>query len=671
MTDLGFICLSLALATTTYSVFAFALGGRQRYEQLTASGRKSLHAATGLLSLAVFSLTYALVARDFTVEYVASHTSRDLSLPYTIAGLFAGQQGSLLFWTWLLALFASAFLLRYRRRRDAFLPYTALIMASVQVFFLLVLVFFSNPFMKLDFVPPDGLGMNPLLQNPSMLWHPPILYLGYVGFTVPFALALGALISGRLDSRYLVALRGWTLFPWLCLGLGTLLGAQWAYVELGWGGYWAWDPVENASLMPWLTSTALVHSLMIQERRRTMKPWNVALVVLSFTLCIFGTFITRSGVLSSVHGFGASRIGLPFLAFLGLILIGSAVLLFRRLPELKAEREWGSTISRQSALLLSALLLLAATGAILLGTVFPVISGAVQVALTTDYFNWTSALILGPLVLLMGICPFTYWRGSTPRELIRDLVIPLVAGLVVIVSLLILGPRDLFAILAFSVCAFVIVAILLQFSRGLRSGRRTSGRNYLSVFASMMRRQRRRYGAYVVHLGIALVTIGVIGSSAYRIDEEAVLGPGDTVTIGSYSLRYDDFSYYPAEGKDVASVTLSVFQDGRAVGVLVPEKHFHRTAQQPVSEVSIRTTLREDLYVTLIGWEGDGPAIGLEVVISPLVVWMWIGGGVLLVGAAMAMWPVTRREDLQERIEDEILGLRQAGVQTSPKETTR
>jgi cytochrome c-type biogenesis protein CcmF len=670
MTDLGFICLSLALAATTYSIFALGMGAWRRHDQLISSGKKGVHAATVLLCLAVLSLVYAFLARDFSVEYVAGHSSRDLPLVYTVAALFAGQEGSLLFWSWLLSLFASTVLLANGRIDGLLLAITSLVIAVIQAFFLILLVFISNPFRRLDFVPPDGLGMNPLLQNPSMLWHPPILYLGYVGFTVPFALLVAGLVTGRLEGGYLRRLRRWSLLPWLCLGLGTLLGAQWAYVELGWGGYWAWDPVENASLMPWLSSTALIHSLMVQERRQVMKAWSVALVILTFALCIFGTFVTRSGVLSSIHGFGASGIGLPFALFLALLVGGSAVLVAARWPQLGADREWGRSISRQSALLLCVVLLLATTGAVLLGTVSPLLSGATQTSLTADYFNWTSVAILGPLILLMGICPFTTWRGSTTRGLIRDLLIPLICAALVGALLLLVGLRSPFAVLAFSICGFVLAGTLLQFYLGVRARRRTSGQNHLFAFFSMVRRQRRRYGAYIVHLGIVLVTIGVIGSSAYRVEEQVTARPGESVAVGAYSLRYDDFSLYPAPGKDVARATLSVFEGGKQVGTLVPERHFHRRAQQPVSEVAIRTTLEDDLYVALIGWEGDDPIIALEVVVSPLIVWMWIGGVVLLLGSIMVLWPDAERAGLEQRVEDEILRLRQT-VGPGAREETR
>lgn len=656
MTDLGLIWLWLALAATTYSIFALVLGIRQRHDQLIAAGRKSVHAATALLTAAILTLIYALLARDFQVEYVASYTSRDLSLPYTFSALWAGQQGSLLFWTWLLSIFASAVLLLDRQRQEPLSRYTSLVIAIIEALFLLLLIFVANPFWKMEFVPADGLGMNPSWQNPAMLWHPPILYLAYVGLTVPYALAMAPLISGHLGDQHIRRMRRWILFPWLCLGLGTFLGAQWAHTELGSGGDWVWDRAQNASLMAWLAGTALVHSLIIQERRGTMKHWNMALVVLTFALGIFGTSII-SGVMNSGYALAPY-----FPSFLSFILIGSTLLLLKRLPELKGQRDWGNLISRQSSLLLGIILLVVVTLAILLGSVLPLIS---EVALSSGYFNWGSVLTLGSLILLMGICPFTRWRGITMRSLIRDLRPPFISALASAVSLLLLGLRNPFAILAFSICAFVLVGTLLQFYRGLRARHRASQENYLSAFVFMMQRRRRRYGGYIVHLGIVVIVIGVIGSSAYRVEEQATLEPGRSLAIGDYSLRYDDFAFYPAQGKDVAAATLSIFQGETQVDVLVPERHFYHRIQEFVDEIAIRTTLKEDLYVTLVDWEGADPTITLRVIISPLVIWMWVGGAVLLLGTIIAIWLSRREEDLEERIEEEIMSLRQIGGEIS------
>lgn len=669
MSDLGFLALSLALGATTYSVVALALGTGRGERRLVAAGKRSVYASATLLTLAVLALSYALLARDFQIEYVASHTSRDLALPYTLSALWAGQEGSLLFWCWILSLYATAVALSNRRGDSGQRSYSSLVMACVQVFFLLLLFLVNDPFVRLDFVPSDGLGMSPLLQNPAMIWHPPVVYLGYVGFTVPFALTLGALLSGKLRDSYVPLVRRWTLFPWLCLGVGTLLGAQWAYVELGWGGYWAWDPVENASLLPWLTGTALVHALMFRGHR--VKVSHIALVVTTLALCIFGTFVTRSGMISSVHAFAVSAIGFYFLAFLALIVAGSLVLTCCRLPLLRGGSEAEPLISRPSALLLAIILLSAGAAAILFGTLFPLVSEALNVALTADYYNLSSAVIFGPLILLMGICPFVPWREGSLRGIGLALLGPIVAAVFTAGALLVLGLRDWFGLLAFSVCALVTVGTLAQFVGGFsRAGEATQGSRLRSAL-SRIRRQSRRYGSYVVHLGIVLITIGVVGSTAYKREEQVTLERGRSETVGTYTLRYDDFSFRPIGGKDVTAATLTILQGGETVAVLRPERHFHQTSQQPVSEVAIRSTLREDLYLALIGWEEGGQSVTLQVVVSPLVVWIWIGGIVLLVGGVVALRPTGRRDTVDQSIEAAVSRLRDWGEQPVEEEYGR
>ena len=669
MTDLGLIGLSLALAATSYSTLAFALGIRQRDDHLISTGRKSVHAATALLTLATLALIYALIARDFRIEYVASHTSRDLPLSYTLSALWAGQQGSVLFCAWLLSILASAVLFLHRRKQESFARYASLIIAITEGFFLALLIFVTNPFSQTDFVPTDGLGMNPFLQHPNMLWHAPLLYLGYVGLIVPFALAMGTLISGHLRDPYLPTVRRWTLLSWLCLGLGTLIGAQWASVRPAWGSYWAWDAADSASLIAWLMGTALVHSLIIQDHRQTMKLWNMALIILVFSLCISGIFLTSMGITGSVHAFVASSTAPYFLAFLGVTLIGSVLLLLKRLPELRPEAKWGHPISRQSSLLLAIVLLVVVALATLWRTLSP-LAEETSTTPTAVYLNWSSALTLGLLILLMGICPFIGWRGSTIRSLRKDLMIPFTFALFAAGSLLLLGLRHALAILAFSICTFVLAGTLLLFYRGLHDRRHTSQDNYLLAFVSMIRTHRGRYGAYIVHLGIVLIVIAVTGSSAYTVQQEATLEPGASVTVGDYSLRYDDFAFYPAQGKDVAAATLSVFQGERQVHVLAPERHFRHRAQQFASEAAIRTTLKEDLLVALIDWDGGDPAIVVRVIVRPLVVWMWIGGAVMVLGTVIAVWPRPSKEILEERIEEEVMRRRQVREETPKGEIT-
>lgn len=669
MSDLGFVALTLALAATTYSFFSLGLGLKNGEERLVSSGKKGLHASTALLTLAVLALLYSLVTRDFQVEYVASHTSRDLPLPYTISALWAGQEGILLFWSYLLSLSASVVVLRDRQRRSPLLPYSALVMAGTQAFFLMPLMVVANPFRTLDFVPTDGLGMNPLLQNPAMLWRPPMVFLGYVGFTVPFAFTLAVLISGRLKDPYVPIVRPWTLIAWLSLGLGTLLGARWAYVELGWAGHWAWDPAENAPLLPWLTATALLHSFMF--RRTRVKISHIALAVATFALCIFGTFITRSGMISSVHAFSVSTIGLYFVGFLALIVFISVALSFKRLAGLRSAKEAASLVSRPSALLLAIVLLGAATAAILIGTLFPAISETIDVALTSDYFNLSTAVIVGPLILLMGICPFTTWRGDSLGALARYLAAPFVGAVLTGILLIVLGLRDPLGLLAFSTCSFVAIATLYQFFSGLRNHDPASDRNRFAALLSLIRRQRSRYGAYIVHLGIVSITMGVVGSSAYKTEDRVTLEPGSTHTIGSYTIRYDELSFRPEPGMDVATAGLTILQDATQVGILQPQKQFHHRTQQLVSEVAIRSTLREDLYVVLADWEESTQTISLQVMLSPLIAWVWIGGSVLFVGTIIAIWPTRSKDVADQGIEEAIKRVRQLQGESAVEERPR
>jgi cytochrome c-type biogenesis protein CcmF len=662
MTEFGLICLSLALATTTYSIFALGLGIARTDDRLVASGRKGVHASTALLSLAVLALICALLTRDFQVDYVASHTSRDLSTLYTLAALWAGQPGSLLFWTWLLSLFASVVLLLDQRSQHTLWPYSALFLASTEALFLMPLIFATNPFWRLDWIPTDGLGMNPLLQDPVMLWHRPVLYAGYGGFTVAFGLYTGALVSGRLEERHLDKVRGWALFSWLCLGMATLLGAQWAYVQLGGGGLAPWHPVENASLIPWLTGAAFLHSLVMQLRRKTMKLWNMALSLLNFVLCVLGVFITLGGITTYMRAANVpGGLGLYLLAFVGLILVGAGLLLVKRLLQSRGRREWGSLISRQSSVVLAIILLVAASLAIFLDRLSPLVSRASTVNPSSDYSDWSSALILGLLMVLMGICPFTGRRDSTVKGLVRRLAVPFFAALVVAVSQFLAGLTNPFASLAFAICAFTLVGTLLAFFQGLRADFRAWKKSDVLTSGSTIQRQRRRYGGHVVHVGIVVIAIGVTGSSAYKEEKQAVLEQGASLIVGDYSLRYDDFSFYPAEGKDVAAATLSIFQGERQVAVLVPERHFHRSAQQAASAAAIRATLKETLYAALIGWEDTDYTITLQVTVSPLAVWAWLGGSLVLLGTAIAVGPGSREQILEDQVEEEIMRVRRAG----------
>ena len=641
MADIGYIALLLALLTSIYSAIAFVFGVRREYSPLITSARNSLLATFGLISVSVLLLLYALVTHNFQIEYVASYTSRDMSLPYLISTLWAGNDGSLLFWAWLLSLFATVVILQKRDTNRELIPYTSLVMMVTEAFFLILLLLISNPFQKLPFIPADGYGLNPLLENPGMIIHPPTLLIGYVGLTIPFAFAIAALLTKRLGDGWIIAIRRWTLLAWLFLGVGNLIGAWWAYVELGWGGYWVWDPVENAGLMPWLVATAFLHSIIMQRRRGTLKVWNMVLIILTFNLVIFGTFLTRSGILSSVHTFTESALGPFFLTFIGIIFLGPLGLLYYRRQELKSEVEMESLISRESTFLLNNLLIVGAAFAIFLGTVFPIISEAVRgvkISVGPSFFNQVNGPIFLAVILLTGICALIGWRRASIKNLVHNFLWPLVGTLIIGVTLFILGIREWYALVAFLLCSFVLFTVLYEWFRGTRARHRMRAENYLKAFLGLIGSNKPRYGGYIVHIAIILIAIGVIGSSFYSTEVEATLMPGESMTIKNYTLTYENLDQYETQSQEVVSATLSVYNQGKLIGKLIPEKYFHRSFEQPVTEVAIRATLLEDLYVILIGWDEDGTA-AFKVLVNPLVNWIWIGGGVLVLGGLIAFWP--------------------------------
>lgn len=646
MADIGYIALLLALVASIYSAIAFIYGVGGSHRGLTDSARNGLLAVFGLVSISVAALIYALVTHDFQIEYVASYTSRDLSLPYLLSALWAGNDGSLLFWAWLLSLCAAVVVLQKRDIGRELMPYASSIIMVTQAFFLILLLFVSNPFHKLAFVPAEGMGLNPLLENPGMIFHPPILLAGYVGFTIPFAFAMAALLTRRLGDEWIIAIRRWTLMSWLLLGVGNIIGAWWAYVELGWGGYWAWDPVENASFMPWLVATAFLHSIMMQRRRRMLKVWNMVLIILTFSLTIFGTFLTRSGVISSVHTFAESPLlSYLFLAFIGVTLFGSLGLLYYRSEELKGEAEMESLVSRESTFLLNNLLLVGAAFAIFLGTVFPVISEAVRgvkISVGPPFFNQVNGPIFLAIILLTGICALIGWRRASIKNLVRNFLWPLVVALMLGIGLFIFGIREWYALVAFLVCGFVLSTIVYEWFRGTRARHRMRAENYLKAFLGLIGANRPRYGGYIVHIAIILIAIGVVGSSFYSVEKEAALMPGESMTINDYTLTYDNLDSYETESKLVVMATLSVYNQGKLIGELIPEKYFHRSYQQPVTEVAIRSTLIEDLYVILVGWDEDGTT-AFKVLVNPLVNWIWIGGVVFVIGGLIAFWPERRK----------------------------
>src|SRR5690242_2732857 len=528
MTVLGSICLWLAFLLGVWGALAGIVGGLSGRSDLARSGRHAVFAMCGALLVAVFALEWALFHHDFNVEYVAAYTSRNLPIFYTWSALYAGQKGSLLFWATVLSLFGTLPLALTSSRHRAYLPYVGAVVSVVAAFFVSVMVFTANPFDRLPYTPVDGSGLNPQLQNPGMVFHPPMLYLGYISITIPFAFAIAALLTKKLDADWLVAIRKWTLLSWLFLSIGICLGMWWAYVELGWGGYWAWDPVENASLLPWLVMTAFLHSVMIQEKRGMLKKWNLGLIIGAWLLSIFGTFITRSGVIASVHSFTQSNVGYFFLAFLVLSAAATIFLYVKRLPLLEAEAKLESMVSREASFLFNNLIFLVIAFAVLWGTLFPILSEAVtgtKITVAGSFFNRVN-IPLGLLLLaLTGIGPLIAWRRASTANLQRQFAVPVTTGALVFLILLVAGMRDLGALMAIGLGSFVLGTVVQEFARGASARHRQYGEAYVLALGRLVARNRRRYGGYVVHVGMVLLFIAFSGM-AFKTETEATLRPG-------------------------------------------------------------------------------------------------------------------------------------------------
>ncbi|OGO23996.1 MAG: hypothetical protein A2Z28_03520 [Chloroflexi bacterium RBG_16_51_9] len=645
MTQIGEIALVIALLIAVYSGIAIFIGARRGKAELMTSGRWGILVVCGLVTIASAALWYAFLTRDFQVSYVYQYSSRGLSTFYTISAFWAGQSGSLLLWVWTLAIFGVVVVFQTRKRNTDLAPYVLLVIVAVEAFFLWIVNFASPPFARSVAIPPDGNGLNPMLTNSGMFYHPTTLYLGYVGFTVPFAFCIAALITGKLGDQWIKSTRRWTLFAWFFLSVGNLVGAWWAYNELGWGGYWGWDPVESASFMPWLVGTAYLHSVMIQQRRGMLKIWNVGLIVTTFVLTIFGTFLTRSGVLSSVHSFGESNLGPMFVGLMMVIIIGSLGLIWYRAPQLKSENELDSLLSRESSFLFNNVILVGAAFAVFLGTVFPLISEAVRgvkITVGPPYFqSVTGPLFLG-LITLMGICPLIGWRRASRDNVLRNFLYPFAIAITGVAALFLFGVREPAVLLGLGLTTFVVFTILLEIARGVLARHRTSGRNYLSAFGSLVWGNKPRYGGYVVHLGIIMIAIGVIASQAYQVEKEVTLSAGESAQIEDFTLVYQGLDYFPTVNREVISATLDVYDGNqKKLTVLTPAKTFQGKDENGVSEVSVRTTLTGDLYTILTGWD-DKQQASFKFIINPMVSWIWLGGLVLIIGTTIAFWPDAR-----------------------------
>jgi cytochrome c-type biogenesis protein CcmF len=639
MADLGRAALVVSLGLALYATLVGAWAARTRRRRLSDSAGNALLAALGSTAVASAVLLSALVRHDFSFVYVAQHTSTELPTGYSISAFWGGQEGSLLLWLLVLSGYAAAAVLINRRRAPDLVAWSVPVLGGVSVFFAFMLVAVSSPFAT-QTAPAEGAGLNPSLQNPYMLAHPPLLYLGYVGLTVPFAFGMGALLARRTDERWIVATRRWTLVAWTALGVGQLLGAHWAYVEVGWGGYYAWDPVENAALMPWLAATAFLHSVMIQEKRGMLKVWNVLLVILAFCLSLFGTFLTRSGVVNSIHSFTESPLGPWFLGFICTVTAGSLVLVFLRLPLLRSKTRLESLVSREAAFLYNNLLLVALCLTILWGVAFPMLSELVRGEPRTvgrpyyDFFLRTFGL---PLLLLMGIGPLIAWRRASLRSLGRMFLWPAGFAVAVGVVLLALGSGSSTpGLIAYTFSAFVLASILLEFVRGTRAA---------GSFTQLIGRNRRRYGGYIVHAAIVLLALGVAGSSAYGSTTERKLLPGQSMRVGGYTLTYRSLSQQRGANHVAVRAAVDVYRGGGLVARIEPGKNRYFAEQQVSNEMAIHTDwLRaEDVDVIADQIDPSG-AIYFKALVKPLVNLIWLAGFVFFAGALVTLWPDPREQ---------------------------
>src|SRR6266851_4338046 len=663
MASLGQICVVGAFGLALYAIVSSVVGVRVRSRELVASGAHAAWAVTGLITAASLTLLVALSIHDFSLRYVWEHSSRAMSMDLVLAAFYSGQQGSLLYWAWTLSIFAAVVFWQQRKPgpHRVFVPYVVAVLMVIVAFMTLLLGFVASPFEALPRLPADGVGLNPLLYDEGMRIHPPMLLAGLMSWSVPFAFAIAALASGKLGNEWLAVSRRYAMVAWVILGLGNVLGAWWAYHVLGWGGYWGWDPVENVALMPWLVGTAFIHSIQMQERRGMLKAWNVALIMVTFFLSIFGTFVVRSGILASVHAFALSSIGPYFLTYLALLIGGSLALFFWRLPRLRAENQLDALLSREASFLINNLLFLGIVFAIFWGTIYPLVAEALadqKVSVGPPYFKQVAGPLLGLLLLLMGIGPLMPWRRASRENLLYNFVVPIAGTFVGEAALLASGIRDAFALLGFGLCLFVLGTILQEFVRSTLARHRATGENYAAALTSLIRRNNRRYGGYIVHLAILLIGAGAVGSQVYQQQTQATLSPGQSVSLAGYTITASGIQTNLEPGVKVIQGVLSV----NGENLRPARQYFDNFPQQPSTRVGLRSTPFEDLYVVLGGWEGDGPTarVSLAVFINPLVSWIWTGGVLLLLGTLVTLWPasVVSARRVRARVPEGALGAR-------------
>lgn len=676
--NLGYGSLILTFLISIYGAVAAYLGSRRDRPSLVDSARNAMLLTFPLLTITALSLIYLLVNGHYEFPFVSEVISNSMPLYLRITALWGGQAGSLILWSWLMSAFASAVMLRKWSRDREFLPWVILVSLVTLAFFLILSIFLENPFVRFWlsptgnltasmfkpagmslYVPPDGSGMNPLLRHPGMIIHPPMLYLGFVSFVIPYAFAMAALVTGRTDDRWIRITRRWTLIAWLFLSLGLVLGMRWSYDVLGWGGYWNWDPVETASFMPWLTGTAFLHSVMIQEKRGMLKQWNMVLIILTYDLVIYGTFLTRSGVLNSVHAFAQSALGPLFFVFIGVTFIASLSLLIRRWNDLKSHAEMTSLFSREALFLLNNLLLMGFFVVCFWGVNFPIVTDALGVIgqkisvlssifsgqkadIRTSYYILPAGVLSASLILLMGVAPLSAWKYSTVQTIARAIRLPFAISLVIIPALYFGGMRSWEAIISFWICDFAVLVTLNEFWRATWARHKSRGEGLHQALWHLASKNRRRYGGYIVHMGVILMFIGVIGTQAFETETQQTISQGGEISLGQYTLRFDSLSSFnTSDGRNIARAVVSVSKNGAYLGEYYPRRDYYYESQQAVTIPGVRSSLEDDLYIILADWQPlSTTAATFKIYHNPLINWLWIGGFfVFPLGMVWAAWP--------------------------------
>src|SRR5215212_4137991 len=666
--NFGFGVLFITFLVTVYSVFAAIYGDRRQIPAMVESARRAMLLTWPLLTLTAGVLIYLLTNNHYEVQFVYEVTSRSMPTYLKVTAWWGGQAGSLLFWSWLMSAFASLVTLRKWDRDREFLPWVIVVACVTMAFFIGMNVFFENPFAQLYqttagiephtfhpansilFTPQDGRGLNPLLRHPGMIIHPPMLYLGFVSFVIPYAFAFAALITGRTDDRWIRLTRRWALWAWLFLSFGLVLGSRWAYDVLGWGGFWGWDPVEIAAFMPWLTGTAFLHSVMIQEKRGMLKHWNMLLIILTYDLVIFGTFLTRSGVLSSVHAFAQSAIGPLFFGFIGITLITSVALIIYRWNSLKSETEMTSLLSREALFLVNNLLFMSILVVCFWGVIFPLISELFtgqKVTVGPPFYERATAPLWSALMLLMGIAPLSAWGHSTVKTLGRAIWKPTVGALVITAVLFVTYTQKIGALLGFFLVALVILVTIYEYWRGAHARQRSQGENILTALWNLTGRNRRRYGGYIIHISMMLMAVGILGIEIFQVETQGRIGVGESLNLSNYTVTYRELASWDdaPKGVNYTRAVVDVYRNGIYLGELHPRRDYYYDSQQAMTIPGERATLRDDLYILLIDWEpASTTGATFKVFVNPLVNWLWLGSLLFLAGIVIAAWPEKEME---------------------------